>query len=363
MANRDFFISYTGTDKKWAEWVGWALEDNGYSVFLQAWDIAAGRNFILEMDRAAQESERTIAVMSRSYLASTYAQPEWAQSFAKDPTGSHGLVVPVRVESCNFEGILKPVVWIDLVDTDETQALQRLLEGVKRERAKPASPPPFPGMEEHEPQFLRRPIYPPAEKTFDRRKLSPTDAGTLSINLGESFLDGLPAFLAANPKYQSIAFFDIDGQGGINRRFTTHVGDKVIQRVSQILDRELLGSDTFHRCGDDTFFALLPHSLGRALSEAKRLIDNIKHYSSWSDLAPGLHVTCSGAVCEFPSRPTRTEQSIDETVLRAAIGCRSARLKGGDRVQEGPLALTPEDEVMKTIALSRRVRNIHSGGV
>jgi hypothetical protein len=31
-------VSYTGADVQWAEWIGWQLEENGHSVFIQAWD-------------------------------------------------------------------------------------------------------------------------------------------------------------------------------------------------------------------------------------------------------------------------------------------------------------------------------------
>jgi hypothetical protein len=30
----DFFISYASTDKPWAEWIGWTLEERGYWVRL-----------------------------------------------------------------------------------------------------------------------------------------------------------------------------------------------------------------------------------------------------------------------------------------------------------------------------------------
>ena len=59
----DFFVSYTETDEQWAAWIGWVLEESGYSVRLQAWDFAAGGNFVLEMHRVAKEAPRTIAVL------------------------------------------------------------------------------------------------------------------------------------------------------------------------------------------------------------------------------------------------------------------------------------------------------------
>ena len=53
---KDFFISYTGADKKWAEWIAWQLEEAQYSTVLQAWDFRPGMDFVLEMDKASQSS-------------------------------------------------------------------------------------------------------------------------------------------------------------------------------------------------------------------------------------------------------------------------------------------------------------------
>jgi hypothetical protein len=51
VASRDF-LSYTGTDQAWAEWIAQTLEQAGYSVILQAWDFRPGDNFIQRMDEA-----------------------------------------------------------------------------------------------------------------------------------------------------------------------------------------------------------------------------------------------------------------------------------------------------------------------
>lgn len=51
-----FFVSYNSHDRTWAEWIAWTLEDAGYSVTIQAWDFRPGGNFVLDMQRAAQES-------------------------------------------------------------------------------------------------------------------------------------------------------------------------------------------------------------------------------------------------------------------------------------------------------------------
>jgi hypothetical protein len=141
----DFFISYTSADEEWAEWISWILEEEGFSVRLQAWDFAAGSNFVLEMQGAAEEASRTIAVLSPAYLKSTFAAPEWAAAFAKDPQGFQRALVPVRVEECEAGGLLKAIVHIDLVGLEEDEARQRLSDRLSGRRGKPSKKPQFPG--------------------------------------------------------------------------------------------------------------------------------------------------------------------------------------------------------------------------
>src|SRR6266700_1458546 len=142
---KDFFVSYNQADRAWAEWMASKLEDEGYTCIIQAWDFLAGGNFVLDMHRAAMEAQRTIAVLSPDYLTALYTQPEWAAAFVQDPTGKNGTLLPVRVRECKPQGILAPIVYIDLVTLDESKACSTLLAGVKRTRAKPSGPLPFPG--------------------------------------------------------------------------------------------------------------------------------------------------------------------------------------------------------------------------
>ncbi|NOK32026.1 toll/interleukin-1 receptor domain-containing protein [Corallococcus exercitus] len=142
---KDFFISYTGTDKAWAEWMAWALEEAGFSVEFQAWDFRPGSNFVLKMHQAVQQCQRILLVLTEAFARSDFASTEWAAVFADDPAGLQHKVVPVRVEPCSPSGLLKAITFIDLVGIDEGEARQGLLDGLNVQRAKPATPPPFPG--------------------------------------------------------------------------------------------------------------------------------------------------------------------------------------------------------------------------
>ena len=155
----DFFISYNKADREWAEWIAWQLEKDGFSTVLQAWDFRPGCNFVLEMQKATQDTERTIAVLSPDFLTSLFTQPEWAAAFVCDPAGEERKLLPVRVQECKPGGLLKALNYINLVDLDEEAAKNALLAGVKLERAKPSSMPPFPNSHSTPPES-QRPRFP-----------------------------------------------------------------------------------------------------------------------------------------------------------------------------------------------------------
>lgn len=141
----DFFISYTANDETWAEWIGYVVEEEGFTVKLQVWDFLAGSNFVLEMQHSARTAERTIMVLSPDYLKSQFASPEWAAAFAQDPQGLKRKLVPVMVRPCQPDGLLAPIIQIRVVGLDETAARARLLAGINQQRAKPARRPIYPG--------------------------------------------------------------------------------------------------------------------------------------------------------------------------------------------------------------------------
>jgi hypothetical protein len=141
----DFFISYTSANQAWAEWIGYVLEEEGFTVIIQAWDFRPGSNFVLEMRKAAAEADRTIMVLSPDYLKSQFASPEWAAAFAQDPMGLERKLVPIMIRRCSPPGLLTPLVHIALFDQDQDSARDLLINGVKATRAKPARRPLFPG--------------------------------------------------------------------------------------------------------------------------------------------------------------------------------------------------------------------------
>lgn len=144
---RDFFISYTGVDRQWAEWIAWVLEESGYRVLVQAWDIVPGSNWYAAMEQAVMDCDRTIALLSPAYLRSAYGSQERQAAQRLDPAGLGRKLVPICIEPCEHAGLLGAVVSFDLYEMDATQAREVLLARIgelRRGRSKPQVPPEFP---------------------------------------------------------------------------------------------------------------------------------------------------------------------------------------------------------------------------
>ncbi|MEU6374306.1 toll/interleukin-1 receptor domain-containing protein [Streptomyces sp. NPDC046909] len=146
-SGRDFFLSYSGSDQRWAVWIAWELEEAGFSVLVQEWDFVPGSNWQDGREKGVGECERVVAVLSPAYLESVYERLEWQTAQGSDPAGFARRLVPVRIAPCRPRGLLAALVFIDLVGLNVTQARERLLSGmtgVLAGRSKPTVPPEFP---------------------------------------------------------------------------------------------------------------------------------------------------------------------------------------------------------------------------
>lgn len=144
-------------------------------MVIQAWDFRPGGNFVLEMQKAAQ-AERTLVVLSPNYLSAEFTQPEWATAFAQDPKGEKRTLLPVRVVECEPGGLLKPIIYIDLVGLDEADAKEKLLAGIDPGSVRPRISPPFPAGRGH---AERQPPRFPSPPSLVRSKPRPQQSDSI----------------------------------------------------------------------------------------------------------------------------------------------------------------------------------------
>ncbi|TQL03187.1 toll/interleukin-1 receptor domain-containing protein [Cellulomonas sp. SLBN-39] len=205
----DFFISYAKDDgRRWAEWIAWTLEEAGLTTILQAWDFVPGSSFINEMHQASASARRTIALLSRNYIASDFAAVEWQAAYREDPLGASQKLLVARIEECTRPGLLGSIVSFDLFGVGEEEAKRTLLRSVRADRSsrmKPSQAPTFPSRRD---SHSTRPDFP-----FARRQawnIPPRNAHHLDRI---SISGGLSALFEAEPGTAIATLIGIGGAG------------------------------------------------------------------------------------------------------------------------------------------------------
>ena len=134
----DYFISHAGQDTGWAEWLGWQLQEAGYTVELDVWDWAPGEDFVARMAAALESADRLLAVCTKAYFASAFGGAELRAAFAG--SAAQGRIVPVLVEPVTLPPLYAPLIHLDLTGLDEAAAAARLRARLAGGR--PTGPPP-----------------------------------------------------------------------------------------------------------------------------------------------------------------------------------------------------------------------------
>jgi hypothetical protein len=109
-----FCCDFHQCDQSWAEWIVWQLREAGETVTLQAWHFRPGANFVSDIQHALAQAAHVVAVLSPEYLKSEWSWREWAASIDR--------LIPVPVRACQPPGLLKKLVYIDLVGCDQSTA-------------------------------------------------------------------------------------------------------------------------------------------------------------------------------------------------------------------------------------------------
>src|SRR4051812_21951835 len=133
-------------------------------------------------------------------------------------------LVPVRVEGCKPEGLLKSIVYIDLVGLDEAAARAALLRGVVPGRAKPETVP-FPSGGT---PLVHGPRFPGAASTHPQAHFTPSIQKPRNLpyaSLGrlfkgrESFIETLHAALSGSRDgWAAVIGKAVHGLGGVGKR-------------------------------------------------------------------------------------------------------------------------------------------------
>jgi tetratricopeptide (TPR) repeat protein len=129
----DFFVSYAGADRPWAQWAASVLETDGFTVELDVWDWAPGTNAVEQMNGALERADRVLALWSPRYFdPSSFAGEELSAAFYANHD-LRGRLVPVVIEKVAVGPLYRPLIFIDLSGLDEAAAGRELIARLRGE--------------------------------------------------------------------------------------------------------------------------------------------------------------------------------------------------------------------------------------
>lgn len=169
------------------------------------------------------------------------------------------------------------------------------------------------------PEQLRREVDRLRKEHAEAREQSIRDSLTASYN--RRYLDQRLTSLLAEPSHRSsaglaVALIDLDWFKQVNDTFGHLVGDRVLQRVVDLLSDGLTDGAFCARYGGEEFVLVVPDIDARsavAVAEAARA--RVERHP-WAQLVPGLRVTISIGLAYEPAGG-RTPTSAEQQLLRA----------------------------------------------
>jgi TIR domain len=145
------FVSYTSSDKRWAHWIAWQLQEDGHQPFVHEWEIGAGENIPRWMEERIDEADHLMGVFSDSYCEAIFSRSERWAGYWDDPEGRTGFLIPIEVvKVTKWPRLVSPLNRLSLISLTELTAAERL-RAFLEPRKPPTQKPEFPGTISAEP--------------------------------------------------------------------------------------------------------------------------------------------------------------------------------------------------------------------
>ncbi|MBD2122356.1 SUMF1/EgtB/PvdO family nonheme iron enzyme [Trichocoleus sp. FACHB-262] len=137
---KDFLISYTDSDRPWAEWIAWVLKEHGYTVTIELWKSKAIKDAIQNLRNAIVHgrsienisfNKRIITILSDRYLRSPTLTELGVLTLKLALESQNRYLLLVRVEDVTLTDPWNQLPYIDLADTSEVEAEQAILSALE----------------------------------------------------------------------------------------------------------------------------------------------------------------------------------------------------------------------------------------
>ena len=158
----DMFISYSHRDGEWVrQWLLPRLEDAGLRVCIDFRDFDIGVPNLVNMERAVDNSRRTLLVLTPAWLESEWTEFEALLIQTTDPAGQRRRLLPILLQPCQPPRRITMLTYADFTRSEEWETqLQRVVAAVRGELRLRDVGPPLSRLLEPEVPFLAPPRPP-----------------------------------------------------------------------------------------------------------------------------------------------------------------------------------------------------------
>jgi hypothetical protein len=74
----DIFVSYTSSDRDWAQWIATDLRALGHNPHVHEWEVGPGDDIVAWMEKHHAAAHHVLCVVSPHYLKAAYSMLEHA---------------------------------------------------------------------------------------------------------------------------------------------------------------------------------------------------------------------------------------------------------------------------------------------
>ena len=139
----DYFISYTSSDRDWAQWIAKELEALAHTPHIHEWEIKGGDDIYAWMEPRHDAADHVLCVVSDEYLKAPYSTLERNAALWQAARKRPGFVLFVVVKPCRLPTLIDHIRRCELFGVPEEAAriaLPRIHEPARGARRLAAFP-------------------------------------------------------------------------------------------------------------------------------------------------------------------------------------------------------------------------------
>lgn len=110
------FISHSSIDKPFAKLLCMDLEANGYTPWLDEWNIQVGESIPERVSNGLEESDFVIVILSENAVSSKWVEREWQTKYWNEIEHGRIHVLPLLLKDCKIPELLKTKKYADFRD-------------------------------------------------------------------------------------------------------------------------------------------------------------------------------------------------------------------------------------------------------